>query len=216
MSLLDGGACADTRAARDFIAPIIVARYDNSMAKKRARGRPSSGSALSAAERMRRMRERRKAAELKPIARVSNESEAPPTYSSHRLLEARSLAMHAVIARKIERDPELLEVARRNIERWSTQRSSDRLPWLSEWRELLNQPWQTVAALITEPSENAARLRQSSPFAGILTNQERWRIYEAFRTSAHQPGGVQSYRARLQQSRSITITSSARERRRRP
>ena len=137
---------------------------------------------MSAAERMRRLRERRKGEGLKPVvAWVQAESEAPSAYSSHRLLEARSLAMHAVIARKIERDPALLEVARGNIERWSAQRSSNALRWLNEWREILNQPWQNVAALITEPSENAARLRQSSPFAGILSNQERWRIYEAFR-----------------------------------
>ena len=137
---------------------------------------------MSAAERMRRWRERRKASGLKPVvAWVTTEPEARPTYSSHRLLEARSLAMHAVIARKIERDPALIEVARSNIERWRARRNSDELTWLNEWRELLKQPWQNIAALITEPSENAARLRQSSPFAGILTNQERWRIYEAFR-----------------------------------
>lgn len=152
------------------------------MVKKRARGRPSSGSALSAAERMRRLRERRKAAGLKPVvAWIPAEPETLPTYSSHRLLEARSLAMHAVIARKIERDPKLLEIARSNVDRWSAQRDSDSLAWLGQWREILKQPWQNIAALITEPGENAARLRQSSPFAGILTNQERWRIYEAFR-----------------------------------
>ncbi len=137
---------------------------------------------MSAAERMRRLRERRKAAGLKPVvAWVAAESETRPTYSSHRLLEARSLAMHAVIARKIERDPKLLQVARNNIERWSVQRNDERPAWLDEWRELLDQPWENIAALITEPSEHGARLRQSSPFVGILTNQERWRIYEAFR-----------------------------------
>lgn len=89
--------------------------------------------------------------------------------------------MHAVIARKIERDPKLLQIARRNIQRWSTQRGADTPTWLNEWREILDQPWRSVAALITEPSENAARLRRSSPFAGVLTQQERRRIYEAFR-----------------------------------
>jgi acyl-CoA reductase-like NAD-dependent aldehyde dehydrogenase len=137
---------------------------------------------MSAAERMRRLRERKKAAGLKPVvAWVAAESAAPATYSSHRLLEARSLAMHAVIARKIERDPKLVEIAKRNVERWSAQRGDERLAWLNEWRELLNQPWQNIAALITELSENATRLRQSSPFTGILTQEERRRIYEAFR-----------------------------------
>jgi hypothetical protein len=168
-----------------FIAPIIVTSYDYCMVKKpakRARGRPPTGSAVPPAERMRRLRERRKAAGLKPVvAWISREPEAQSAYSSHRLLEARSLAMHAVIARKIERDPKLLQIARSNVERWNTKRETDAPTWMKEWREILNQPWQNVAAFITEPSENAARLRQSSPFAGILTNQERWRIYEAFR-----------------------------------
>jgi hypothetical protein len=31
--------------------------------------------------------------------------------------------------------------------------------------------------------EDAIRLRQSSPFAGVLTPAERRRIYEAFRSS---------------------------------
>lgn len=122
---------------------------------------------MSAAERMRRLRERKRAAGLKPVvAWVAAESAARATYSSHRLLEARSLAMHAVIARKIERDPKLLQIARSNVKHWSMQRNHELPRWLDEWRGLLNQPWENIAALITEPSENGARLRQSAPFAG--------------------------------------------------
>ena len=138
---------------------------------------------MSTAERMRRLRERRKAAGLKAVtAWAPRETGQQPTYSSHRLLEARSLAMHALIARKIELNPTLLAIAHRNIERWSAQRRDGSPAWLEEWREVLKQPWQYVAALITEPSEHGARVRQSSPFAGVLTNEERWRIYETFRT----------------------------------
>jgi hypothetical protein len=137
---------------------------------------------MSAAERMRRLRERRKASGLKAVtAWVPKEVGTQSTYSSHRLLEARSLAMHALIARKIELNPTLLEIAHQNIERWSTRWEDGSPAWLEEWREVLKQPWQHVAALITEPSEHGARVRQSSPFAGILTNDERWRIYETFR-----------------------------------
>lgn len=155
------------------------------MAKKKSgptRGRPSTGSAMSAAERMRRLRARRKAAGLKPVvAWVPEQQRDASTYSSHRLLEIRSLAMHAVIARKIERDPSLLDIARRNVERWRARWKDSPPAWLEEWRQLLSQPWQTVAAFITETGERATRLRQSSPFAGVLSNEERWRIHEAFR-----------------------------------
>jgi hypothetical protein len=137
---------------------------------------------MTAAERMRRMRARRKAAGLKPVvAWVPEKPEDARTYSSHRLLEVRSLAMHALIARKIERDPALLAVAHRNVERWCARWKESPPAWLSEWRELLSRPWQDVAAFITEPGERATRLRQSSPFAGVLSNEERWRIHEAFR-----------------------------------
>lgn len=137
---------------------------------------------MTAAERMRRFRERRKAAGLKSVvAWVPKKLRDASAYSSHRLLEARSLAMHAVVARKIARDPTLLAIAHRNVERWSARWKEGAPAWLKEWEEVLKQPWQQVAALITEPSEHAARLRQSSPFAGVLTNEERWRIHEAFR-----------------------------------
>ena len=137
---------------------------------------------MTAAERMRRMRERRKASGLKTTVRwVPDNGPARAGYSSHRLLEARSLAMHAVIARKIERDPALLNIPRNNLERWSGRWENDAPAWLDEWRQVMARPWAEIAALITEPSEEAARLRQSSPFAGVLTATERKRIYEAFR-----------------------------------
>jgi hypothetical protein len=131
---------------------------------------------------MRRMRERRKAAGLHAVTRWEQQAPLAPSYSSHRLIEARSLAMHAVIAQKIERDPRLLAVPRRNVERWATRWSAQPPSWLREWRALLERSWPEIAAIITEPSETGARLRQSSPFAGVLTPMERMRIYEAFRS----------------------------------
>jgi hypothetical protein len=153
--------------------------------KRRAkplRGRPPTGKAMTAAERMRRMRERRKVAGLKAV--VSWVSPAPtvrPSYSSHRLLEARSLAMHAVIAEKIQRNPKLIETAHRNLERWRARWENEAPEWHREWTGIMQRPWPEIAAIITEPSEEGARLRQSTPFAGILSAAERRRIYEAFR-----------------------------------
>jgi hypothetical protein len=136
---------------------------------------------MSAAERMRRMRERRKAAGFRSVSAWQPRHTVPAPYSSHRLLEARSLAMHALIAAKIARDPKLLDIARGNLKRWRSRWSSSPPAWFREWTAALQQPWPQIAALITEPSESAARLRQSSPFAGVLSPLERTRIYEAFR-----------------------------------
>jgi len=149
---------------------------------KPLRGRPPSGTAMTAADRMRRMRERRKAEGLLPVVSwVPRAAPARPGYSSHRLLEARSLAMHAVIAQKIERDPALLDVPHNNLKRWRARWETEAPAWYGEWCGIMNRPWPEIASIITEPSEEGARLRQSSPFAGVLSAAERKRIYEAFR-----------------------------------
>jgi hypothetical protein len=137
---------------------------------------------MTAAERMRRMRQRRRAAGLKAVVSwVSSGRAVRSGYSPHRLLEARSLAMHAVIAQKIERDPKLLDVPRNNLQRWRARWDEQPPAWHEEWIGIMKRPWSEIAAIITEPSEEGARLRQSSPFAGVLTVAERRRIYEAFR-----------------------------------
>jgi hypothetical protein len=149
-------------------------------AKKR--GRPSKGNALTAAERMRAYRKRKRDAGLKNVRRWEPEEGAGVRqYSDHRILDARSLAMHCVIAQKISRDPDLLDKAKTNLERWSA-KSKDPLPeYLHEWQEILDRPWPEIAEIITSMSEDATRLRSSSPFAGVLTADERKKIYAAFR-----------------------------------
>ncbi len=138
---------------------------------------------MSAAERMRRLRERKRAAGLEARRRLGTSgTPAQATYSSHRLLEARSLAMHAVIARKIERDPKLLQIARGNIERWSIQRNNER-PDLAGRVARIIEPAMGEASrrMITEPEREWRAPAAILTLCGILTNQERWRIYEAFR-----------------------------------
>ena len=147
-------------------------------AKKR--GRPRKDNPLTAAERMRAYRKRKREAGLKNVRRWEP-AESIRQYSDHRILDARSLAMHCKIAQKISRDPDLLDKARANLERWVA-KSEDPLPqYLHEWQEILKLPWPDIAEIITSMSEDATRLRSSSPFAGILTAEEREQIYAAFR-----------------------------------
>ena len=144
------------------------------------RGRPRKDNALTAAERMRAYRKRKRDAGLKNVRRWEP-AEGVRQYSDHRILDARSLAMHCKITQKISRDPDLLDKARANLKRWIA-KSEDPLPqYLYEWQELLKRPWQEIAEIITSMSEDATRLRSSSPFAGILTADEREQIYAAFR-----------------------------------
>ena len=137
---------------------------------------------MTAAERMRAYRKRKRDAGLKSVRHWEPASgERPGGYSDHRILDARSLAMHCRIAQKISRDPSLLEKAKENLERWSAKTRRPRPQYLREWQEILEGPWQDVAELITSMSEDSTRLRSSSPFAGVLDAEERDQIYAAFR-----------------------------------
>jgi hypothetical protein len=103
-------------------------------------------------------------------------------YSDHRILDARSLAMHCKIVKKISRDPHLLDKAKANLSRWSDKIDGPEPRYLMEWQEILDKPWPTIAEIMTNMSEDATRLRSSSPFAGILNETERDQIYAAFRS----------------------------------
>ena len=180
MTLSPGGICI----APSGVADIIVTCYDNPVNQSRRRpGRPPTGRAQTAAERMRRYRARQHKAGLRASTRWQPAAiaAASPGVLKHRIIEARSLAMHCLIARKIGADPRLLATARRNLAAWAV-RYGDSVPRaLEEWRAILDRPWPEIAALITDAGESAARLRQSSPFAGVLAPAERRRVYEAFR-----------------------------------
>jgi hypothetical protein len=132
---------------------------------------------------MRRYRARQRTAGLRAATRWRPAASAAisPGVLKHRIIEARSLAMHCLIARKIEADRRLLAAARRNLEKWIARYGEGAPRALEEWREILCRPWAEIAALITDADAPAVRLRQSSPFAGALTPAERRRVYEAFR-----------------------------------
>jgi hypothetical protein len=109
-------------------------------------------------------------------------SEAPllftPKPSGHQKIEERSIALHKRISELLERDPQWLDVARQNLRKGVEVHGN--LPVFHEWARILDYPIGQIRAILISPSEKARWLRQSSPFAGILEPQERWKIYEAF------------------------------------
>ncbi len=101
---------------------------------------------------------------------------------THQNIDNRSLILAKAIVEKIEKNPECNghEKAVNNCLRWSRKNPS---PAVREWDEILKQPWQKVKKVLLDESENGKRLRQSNPFCGILTSQERWEIYKEFSKS---------------------------------
>jgi hypothetical protein len=111
--------------------------------------------------------------------------------SDHIRIEVRSIALHRAIADRIRTNPKLMEKAEENLQNYIDQFAQDNrtVPKsLSEWQDILtNRSREAVLEFLVSTGETAGRLRQSSPFAGILTPKERWKIYEAYRPGAYYP-----------------------------
>ena len=104
-------------------------------------------------------------------------------WSDHSLQDAKSLALHTVIAYKISKDPSLLEKAREKLADMRNRHEPDDMPlYIEEWEQILTLHWEQIAALLIAVTDEAILLRHCSPFAGILTQAEREKIFEAFRS----------------------------------
>lgn len=97
-----------------------------------------------------------------------------------RLDYERSLALHEAVAHKLRENPELLVRARAKLEEWIARGGRSTL-LLIRWRDVLAGSVEAVAAVLTDPSEDAAWLRSASPFAGILDPQTRLAILRRVR-----------------------------------
>ena len=105
---------------------------------------------------------------------------------THEWIDERSLALDRAIAHKLHAQPDLFQRAKTTLERWIQQRQPSVPSVLLEWREILESwPPEKVLKLLTSTDERPRRLRQSSPFCGILSPTERLAVfkeYESHRT----------------------------------
>ncbi len=103
------------------------------------------------------------------------------------MLDARNRELHQLIAEEIRRQPALLRQVQDTLDRWlrETNPSDPGRDSLVEWRQMLiEQPLDILLDFIISDDEEANRLRQSTPFVGILTEKARLAVirkYDAFR-----------------------------------
>lgn len=100
----------------------------------------------------------------------------PPRKRTHRVPELQSLAYHRLVAERL--DDSIVESARERLRRW---RVEDRIHprWAEAWERILAFPLPRLRAAISADTVRGRELRQSSPFAGILNEQERQRLRRA-------------------------------------
>jgi hypothetical protein len=113
----------------------------------------------------------------------------------HQLIDERNYEMDQVVASVLRRDPSRLD----QVVRWIEDRLADpeysnsSKEALKEWLELIEgRGLAGVLEALSDRSANATRLRQQSPFAVIMPQDERMKIlgrYEALRPRTR-PAGV--------------------------
>ena len=81
-----------------------------------------------------------------------------------------SLEVARRIAAELPRRPEWIAAARANLDRWSVrnQGSARLVGCYDEWRAILSRPIEDICAILIAPTDEGQRLRQNSPFVGVL------------------------------------------------
>jgi hypothetical protein len=91
----------------------------------------------------------------------------------HQTIDRANEAADHFIARRLRRDPRLFQTARRNLQRWMAKEGKEISACFLEWADILNSLTRAeVADFLASDTPKARRLRQSSPFMGLLTRRE--------------------------------------------
>ena len=101
----------------------------------------------------------------------------------HAVHDEVSLEMGRWVAARLREQPALLQIARDNLARWLRQ-NADALGLIRcyrEWLVILERPSGEICQILETDNEESRRLRQSSPFAGVLPPAEVWSIKAAIR-----------------------------------
>jgi hypothetical protein len=117
------------------------------------------------------VRQRRERAKALPLGEI-----APPELlaelvsTGHRRAEVVDLAVHRLLARDL--DERVIAIARWQLEA-AAQDGVLHAVWAERWRVLLGRAPAALRASIADDTVEAARLRQTSPFKGLVPHEDR-------------------------------------------
>lgn len=108
--------------------------------------------------------------------------EAHRTRTSHMSRDQRrSLWLSHAVAGEIANDPERTrQLALDNLARLRSRARGQAVRWLDEWDRLLHGPLIKLLTQLTSPSPKGRELRQNNPFAGVLDQETRTRVLQAW------------------------------------
>lgn len=93
----------------------------------------------------------------------------------HQIHETRSLRMHRMVADRFHEEPaQVIRFGLENLDRWRDMGVD--CDDFRIWEEILRDRPQHLADVLCDPGEEAVRLRQSSPFAGLIPEDIRRQV----------------------------------------
>jgi hypothetical protein len=104
--------------------------------------------------------------------------------SDHNRIDARNLAFHRLIASKVAADPALVT---RAIDLLGDEELAN-YNATQEWLEILSWPIDQIVDFLTGNSAKLVQLCQSTPFLGVISEEERRTINESYGIRARYPG----------------------------
>lgn len=81
--------------------------------------------------------------------------------------------MHRLVVQKILSDRSLFQKVQETLDRYQSKGNLAGLRCLAEWQPIVDLGIGAALAAAVDPSERGSTLRSNSPFAGILTEEER-------------------------------------------
>lgn len=96
--------------------------------------------------------------------------------------EMRSLWLNRAVAARVAQDPSaVLTHGRRNLDRFKRiHQGTPVAMWLDRWDRVLESGPEAVMDVLTSTAPEAWELRQNSPFPGVLPEDERRAVLDAF------------------------------------
>lgn len=96
------------------------------------------------------------------------------------LAARRSLHMHRAVARRLARNPHMVDAARVRLVRLRDANVHGHV-YHDRWQSLIEGPIEVLLRQMTEDSEHGKVLRKESPFSALVTPSERARAFSEIR-----------------------------------
>jgi len=99
----------------------------------------------------------------------------------HEKIDRRSIALHRAVSEKLRENPSLVQDVVKRIDKQlslGSVHSATTKFWLKCWKELIeSRSVEELCTLLVSPSEEMTRMRQSTPFVNVLSQEERRRVF---------------------------------------